>query len=308
MARIRKTYFPGTDESVPATLESLTTEDIATLGELARMEQAGIVANTEAEGYVPRTIVAAGDGIEVSRGDGQGGDPQLRPGNDLKAIEGLDGLGYPKRLGSNSWALVPLIPWTEVSGIPDAVAALLGPSGAELGSLANLGSLGLVARTGLATHAARSIAVPSALLGISDPDGVAGDPTITLPVRAANLVFAGPTTGADAAPAFRGLVADDIPDLSSLYQPRADKLDNLAAGTVGTSLAFTGDTLDTIQDIRTTATPEFSGLLTGAPSGGTAKPFKVGAAATVSPTAPDRTIEIEIDGTTYYLHAKTTND
>lgn len=28
----------------------------------------------------------------------------------------------------------------------------------------------------------------------------------------------------------------------------------------------------------------------------------------VSPTAPDRTIEITIDGTTYYIHAKTTND
>lgn len=49
-------------------------------------------------------------------------------------------------------------------------------------------------------------------------------------------------------------------------------------------------------------------ITTGAPSGGTAKPFKIGAAATVSPTSPNRTIEIEIDGTTYYLHAKTTND
>jgi len=49
-------------------------------------------------------------------------------------------------------------------------------------------------------------------------------------------------------------------------------------------------------------------ITTGAPSGGTAKPFKIGAAATVSPTSPNRTIEIEIDGTTYYIHAKTTND
>jgi hypothetical protein len=49
-------------------------------------------------------------------------------------------------------------------------------------------------------------------------------------------------------------------------------------------------------------------VTTGAPSGGTAKPFKIGAAATVSPTSPNRTIEIEIDGTTYYLSAKTTND
>jgi hypothetical protein len=51
-----------------------------------------------------------------------------------------------------------------------------------------------------------------------------------------------------------------------------------------------------------------STITTGAPSGGTAKPFKIGAAATVSPTSPNRTIEIEIEGTTYYIHAKTTNN
>jgi hypothetical protein len=49
-------------------------------------------------------------------------------------------------------------------------------------------------------------------------------------------------------------------------------------------------------------------ITTAAPSGGTAKPFKIGAAATVTPTSPNRTIEIEIDGVIYYLTAKTTND
>ncbi len=49
-------------------------------------------------------------------------------------------------------------------------------------------------------------------------------------------------------------------------------------------------------------------ITTAAPSGGTAKPFKIGAAAVVTPTSPNRTIEIEIDGVTYYLTAKTTND
>ena len=49
-------------------------------------------------------------------------------------------------------------------------------------------------------------------------------------------------------------------------------------------------------------------IKTAAPSGGTAKPFKVGNVATVTPTLQNRTIEIEIDGTTYYLTAKTTNN
>ena len=49
-------------------------------------------------------------------------------------------------------------------------------------------------------------------------------------------------------------------------------------------------------------------LTSGSPSGGDFKPWKLGEAATVSPTSPNRTIRVEIDGTVYYLHAKTTND
>jgi hypothetical protein len=49
-------------------------------------------------------------------------------------------------------------------------------------------------------------------------------------------------------------------------------------------------------------------IKTGAPSGGTAQPWKLGTVATVSPTSPNRTIEVEVNGTIYYLHAKTTND
>jgi hypothetical protein len=50
------------------------------------------------------------------------------------------------------------------------------------------------------------------------------------------------------------------------------------------------------------------GLATGAPTGGTAATWKLGTVATVSPTSPNRTIEVDIGGTIYYLHAKTTND
>lgn len=51
-----------------------------------------------------------------------------------------------------------------------------------------------------------------------------------------------------------------------------------------------------------------SGLRTAAPAGGTAATWKFGIAATVSPLVPNRTIELDIGGTIYYLHAKTTND
>jgi hypothetical protein len=48
-------------------------------------------------------------------------------------------------------------------------------------------------------------------------------------------------------------------------------------------------------------------ITTAAPTGG-AGAWKLGVANTVSPTSPNRTITIDIGGTTYYIHAKTTND
>lgn len=53
---------------------------------------------------------------------------------------------------------------------------------------------------------------------------------------------------------------------------------------------------------------QFGGTVTtGAPSGG-AGAWKLGVANSVSPTSPDRTITVDINGTTYYIAAKTTND
>jgi hypothetical protein len=52
----------------------------------------------------------------------------------------------------------------------------------------------------------------------------------------------------------------------------------------------------------------FAGTLTtGAPTGG-AGAWKLGIANSVTPSSPNRTITIDIGGTLYYLHAKTTND
>lgn len=50
------------------------------------------------------------------------------------------------------------------------------------------------------------------------------------------------------------------------------------------------------------------GIFTNAPSGGTSANWHLGTVASVSPTSPNRTIELAINGTTYYLAAKTTND
>jgi hypothetical protein len=49
-------------------------------------------------------------------------------------------------------------------------------------------------------------------------------------------------------------------------------------------------------------------IRTSAPPGGTANDWRLGTVATVSPTSPNRTIEVSIGGTIYYIHAKTTNN
>ena len=51
-----------------------------------------------------------------------------------------------------------------------------------------------------------------------------------------------------------------------------------------------------------------STIKTGAPVGGTAAEWKLGTVASISPTSPNRTIEVDIGGTIYYIHAKTTNN
>ena len=51
-----------------------------------------------------------------------------------------------------------------------------------------------------------------------------------------------------------------------------------------------------------------STIKTAAPAGGTAAEWKLGTVASVSPTSPNRTIEVDIGGTIYYIHAKTTNN
>jgi hypothetical protein len=61
--------------------------------------------------------------------------------------------------------------------------------------------------------------------------------------------------------------------------------------------------------LTSTQKAEFASTIkTAAPSGGTAAEWKLGTVASVSPTSPNRTIEVDIGGTIYYIHAKTTNN
>lgn len=73
------------------------------------------------------------------------------------------------------------------------------------------------------------LSMPGIFAVASSPITVSGTIGVTLATQAANKVFAGPATGADATPTFRTLVAADIPGLSGSYQPLNSNLTAIAA-------------------------------------------------------------------------------
>ncbi len=76
------------------------------------------------------------------------------------------------------------------------------------------------------------LSAPSSILSVSgSPVTTSGTLTLNLATQAANKVWAGPTTGADATPTFRSLVSGDIPSLSGIYLP-------LAGGTMAGNIAM----------------------------------------------------------------------
>jgi hypothetical protein len=87
------------------------------------------------------------------------------------------------------------------------------------------------------------LSLPTSIFDVTgSPVTTTGTLTATLDTQSANHVWAGPTTGANAEPTFRGLVSDDIPTLTHSKisdfdtQVRTSRLDQMAAPTASVSL------------------------------------------------------------------------
>lgn len=122
---------------------------------------------------------------------------------------------------------------------------------------------------GTGTVTSVGLTVPSFLSVTGSPVTTSGTLAVTLGTQSANTVFAGPTTGAAAAPTFRALVAADFASIpaTTFTMATARILGRTTAGsgvveelTAGTSLSLGSGALNTIQDIRTSATPTFVGV------------------------------------------------
>lgn len=109
----------------------------------------GILARTSNAAVAARTITA-GDGIGVTAGDGVAGNPTIAVAADVVRDADIGSL-------VQAW-----------DTILDALAAIAG------------GTNGLLAKTGAATAAARTITAPAAGISVSNGDGVSGNPTLAL--------------------------------------------------------------------------------------------------------------------------------
>lgn len=94
----------------------------------------------------------------------------------------------------------------------EAVVALAAPgvNGYVLSSQTD-GTLSWIAPAGVGTVTSVAMTVPSILSVAGSPVTTSGTLAVTLATQSANTVFAGPTSGAAATPAFRAIVAADLP-------------------------------------------------------------------------------------------------
>src|SRR5215472_6816377 len=112
-----------------------------------------------------------------------------------------------------------------------------------------------------------ALAAPAVLFTVSgSPVTSSGTLTLALVPVAQNAVFAGPTSGSGT-PTFRALVAGDIPDLSSVYQPLDGDLTSLAAAS-GTNTIYYRSAASTWSPVTIGANLTFSGGTLAATGGG----------------------------------------
>ena len=103
--------------------------------------------------------------------------------NDLLALEGLGSTGIAVRTGSDAWAQRTIIAPAAGITVTDGSGAAGNPTlvlADDLAALEAQTGTGLVARTASNTYAQRTITPPAAGIGVSNGDGVSGNPTISL--------------------------------------------------------------------------------------------------------------------------------
>lgn len=180
-------YDKGNSAAVPTLGTNATYFQPALVGTTS-----GIIAQTGARTWAPRTITAPAAGISVSNGDGVSGNPTLALANDLAAVEGLSSTGPVRRTGTDTWAAGAL----DLTSSANASAAFTDWTPTVTSQGGTLGTTTIYARylqIGKVVYIVLDITITSAG---SSPTG---DIRFTLPVTSKNVGCSGTVNGRDLA-------------------------------------------------------------------------------------------------------------
>lgn len=143
----------------------------------------GYVVQTGVDLFTKRTITTPNDGLTTTNGNGVAGNTAIVPANDLAAIEALAGTGFPARVGTDAWAMRALIAPSFGLTIANNGGVAGNPTFAladDLAAVEGLATTGIAVRTATSTWATRTMAAPAAGFTITNPAGLAGNPTFAL--------------------------------------------------------------------------------------------------------------------------------
>lgn len=275
----------------------------ADLTALAALSSTGSMVRTASNTYATRSIVVSGSGLTISNADGISGNPTISinavSANTVSTIVLRDSSGnfsagtITAALTGNAstattWATSRSLTASgdvsgTVSGINGSanVAITLSLPTGNLSALRDFSTTGLTARTASNTFASRSIAVSGTGLSVSNADGVAGNPTITvssdssatpstivLRDSSGRIQVATPTVNADATTKLYVDTADalkantaDVYSKTDIHNAKLYQYANTAGGT-GTALPSSG-TRTTPRIYVQNDEPSSAGAITG---------------------------------------------
>lgn len=166
----------GANGSVTVTLDP-------DLQAVAALSGTGLATRTAADTWTTRTLQPPAAGVTITNPAGIAGDPTFVLANDLAALEAMSGTGLAAHTGTSTWtersltapaAGITISNNTGVAGNPTFALAN------DLSAVEGISTTGIAARTATDTWTTRTLQQPGAGITISNPAGLAGDPTFAL--------------------------------------------------------------------------------------------------------------------------------
>jgi hypothetical protein len=255
------TVTAGTGIAVNGYQVALGTSNVLSLFNLAAN---GLVARTAANTVAARSLAAPAAGLTITNSDAVAGNPTFALANDLGALEALASTGIAVRTTTDTWAQRSIAQ-------PAAGLTITNPAGLagdptfalanDLSAVEGLAGTGLAVRTAADTWTNRSVAGTANEITVSNGDGVAGNPTLSIP---AAVTFTGKTiTGGTYSsptintPAITGATLS-LNDTDSLFNLTVQSTSTLTADRI-----LTVDVNDAARTLTISGTAILSGTNTG---------------------------------------------